>query len=61
MTDLDTRRKIETTLKLFSSGHIFQSSLALFAASVYNTSRQNPFIKKTTHMYKILAQIDKHK
>jgi hypothetical protein len=47
MTDLDTRRKIETTLKSFSSGNISQNFLALYGALGYNTSRQNPFVKKT--------------
>jgi len=47
MTDQDTKRKIETALKSFSSGNISQSSLALFATLGYNTTRQNPFVKKT--------------
>jgi type I restriction-modification system DNA methylase subunit len=49
MTDQDilVKRKIESTLKSFSSGSISQSSLALFAALGYNTTRQNPFDKKT--------------
>ena len=46
--DILSRKQIETALKLFSSGNFSQSSLALFVAPVYNTSRQNPFIKKTT-------------
>ena len=48
MTDLDTKQKIETALKSFSSGNPSKSTLALFTALGYNTSRQNPFVKKTT-------------
>jgi len=47
MADLDTRRKIESTLKSFSSQTLSKDTLALFTALGYNTTRQNPFIKKT--------------
>jgi len=50
MTDQDiiARKQIETTLKSFSSGSFSKNALALFDALGYNTSRQNPFVHKTT-------------
>lgn len=47
MTDQDMKRKIESTLKSFSSQTFSKSALALFAALGYNTTRQNPFVQKT--------------
>lgn len=45
MTDLDIRRKIETTLKSFSSGNFSNNALVLFGALGYNTDRQAPLDK----------------
>ena len=48
MTDQDVKRDIETALKSFSSGSFSKNAIALFGALGYNTSRQNPFVNKTT-------------
>ena len=50
MTDqgILARQQIETALKSFSSGSFSKNALALFAALGYNTTRQNPFVAKTS-------------